>query len=225
MSESTFDWRRLEAPQPAASARPAPNAPTRRAVAGAAVAISAAILVAGLYLASTAPDPSVVIDASAGTVGADNQGGGIASGTVVVDVSGAVARPGVVTLPVGSRVGDAIAAAGGFGPGVDVRAAASLNLAALLIDGGQVVVPARGGGTTSDGGAPAGGSGGGARIDLNRATQAQLEDLPGIGPVTATKIIAAREEAAFTSVEDLRTRKLVGPSTYEQIRDLVGVGS
>jgi len=225
MPETTFDWRRLDAPpQPPPPAGPTPATPSRRALAGAAIGVVLAVLAAGAYLAATAPDPSVVIDEAATSTGDPVEGA--TGGRVVVDVSGAVARPGLVTLPAGSRVGDAIAAAGGFGPGVDVRAAASLNLAAPLADGAQVVVPERGAGATSgtsaatvDAQTPGNGP-----LDLNTASEAELEALPGIGPVTAAKIVAARGEAAFTSVDDLRARKLVGPTTFERIRDLVRVG-
>ena len=225
MPETTFDWRRLDAPpQPSPSAGPTPAVPSRRAMAGATIGIALAVLAAGAYLAATAPDPSVVIEAAATSTG--DPVDGPTGGQVVVDVSGAVGRPGVVTLPAGSRVGDAIAAAGGFGPGVDVRAATSLNLAAPLADGAQVVVPERGAGATSGAGTTTldAQTGGSRPLDLNTASEAELETLPGIGPVTAAKIVAARGEAAFTSVDDLRTRKLVGPTTYERIRDLVRVG-
>jgi competence protein ComEA len=156
-----------------------------------------------------------------------------ARGVLVVDVQGAVARPGVIHLPTGSRVGDAIAAAGGFGPRVAAdRVGRELNLAALLRDGDQVVVPSR-----DDGGAAAGSGGGGSGgssgpsgtqagsgpIDLNRATASELDALPGIGPVTANKIIAAREERPFASVDDLRSRKVLGAATFDKIKDLVVV--
>jgi competence protein ComEA len=143
---------------------------------------------------------------------------------LVVDVSGAVARPGVRRLPAGSRVADAIAAAGGFAPSVDAAAASStLNLAAPLQDGAKIVVPQRGR-SAQPAGAPAASAKAG-RVDLNSATQAQLEELPGIGPVTAKKIVDSRAEAAFRSIDELTTRKIVGPSTFEKIRELVSVGA
>ena len=173
-------------------------------------------------------------------------GAGALTGTVeavVVEIAGAVQKPGVFQLPVGSRVGDLIEAAGGYGPRLDAgRAGRELNLAARLTDGDRVTVPSRddiasstsgtggaGGGTgggsagsaggSSSGGAPAAGT----PIDLNHATSAELEALPGIGPVTAGKIITSREEQAFTSVDDLRTRKLVGAKTFDKLKDLVSV--
>jgi competence protein ComEA len=148
---------------------------------------------------------------------------------LVVDVSGAVANPGLYRLAPGSRVGDAVEAAGGYGPRVDVaRVAADLNLAATLSDGDRVHVPSRDDPVDSSGGG-AGGSGGrggdaSGLVDLNAASQSELEALPGIGPVTATKIIAAREEAPFRSIDELRERGLVGEKTFDSLKALVTVG-
>lgn len=139
-----------------------------------------------------------------------------------VHVAGAVAKPGVVTVPEGSIVQDAIAAAGGLAPKAD---AGDLNLAGPLTDGTQIVI-----GTT---GAPRGDVVGGAPstadnkdglLNLNQATQAQLEELPGIGPVTAQAIIAWREEhGGFTSVADLRQVSGIGPKTFTKLEPLVTV--
>ncbi len=148
---------------------------------------------------------------------------------IVVDVEGAVNRPGVHRLAAGSRVGDAIATAGGYSPQVDIElAAASLNLAAQLTDGAKIHVPTRGDsaaawavpqqpGSVGPGGPPG-------LINVNSAGTDQLDTLPGIGPVTAAKIIAAREQAPFASVDELLSREVVGASTFEKIRALITVG-
>ncbi len=138
---------------------------------------------------------------------------------IVIDVAGAVARPGLHRLHAGDRVGDAIEAAGGFAPRVDLAATSqSLNLAQPLEDGTKVLVPELGV-DRPEVAADAGSADG--LIDLNHADQAELESLPGIGPVTAGKIMAARAESPFTSVRDLRTRGLVGESVFGDIEQLV----
>jgi competence protein ComEA len=147
---------------------------------------------------------------------------------LVVDVEGAVAQPGVHRLAPGSRVGDAIARAGGYSAQVDLDAASAvLNLAAPLTDGAKIHVPARGAaalGNATAGRAPDPSShGGSALIDVNVAAVDELDTLPGIGPVTAGKIIAAREQARFATVDELLSRGVVGASTFEKIRALVTV--
>jgi competence protein ComEA len=135
----------------------------------------------------------------------------------------------VIQLAAGSRVADAIGAAGGYGPRVDAeRAGRELNLAAELHDGDRIVVPSRDDPAPRTG-AQASGSGGGSDgtagglVDLNTATATELDALPGVGPVTAQKIIDARAEKPFATVDELRDRKVVGASTFEKLRDLVTV--
>jgi competence protein ComEA len=241
MDESAAPWRALEDPAPGnadramapdASARSRPPIWVLATLSGAAILILLAFWLAasssrGMVAVEGA---SSAIDGAAGDRASSPEPGstGAAGKQLVIDVQGAVVRPGVIHLAAGSRVGDAIAAAGGFGPRVAAeRVGRELNLAALLRDGDQILVPSR-----DDSAIPAGAGGGGGSagaspetgpIDLNRATATELDALPGIGPVTANKIIAARDERPFASVDELRSRKVVGAATFEKIKDLVVV--
>jgi competence protein ComEA len=153
------------------------------------------------------------------------------STTVVVDVQGAVAEPGVRELPAGSRIADAIDAAGGYAVDADLAAAASaINLAEPLVDGGQVRVPRIGESVAAapgPSGAPAGGSGtsaAGGLVNLNTATPEELEALPGIGPVTVQKIVAARQERPFASLDDAVQRGVINRGQLEDIQGIATAG-
>lgn len=143
---------------------------------------------------------------------------------VVVDVAGKVRRPGVVRLPLGSRVADALRAAGGVRAGVDIGL---LNLARPLADGEQVVVGL--GPVGVEPGAPGAGSGvagsaAGAVVDLNAATLADLDVLPGVGPVLAQRILDWRAaHGPFTSVDQLREVSGIGDRKFEDLRSRVRV--
>jgi competence protein ComEA len=151
----------------------------------------------------------------------------VVTADLVIDVQGAVKRPGVVLLPPGARVADALSAAGGYSRQADLNAAAAgLNLAALLTDGAQVYVPiigaptAGGGGGTGGGGTTSGG-GGSTVVNVNTATPEELEALPGIGPVTVQKIVAARAQQPFATVDEMVEREVIDRGQLEDIRDLV----
>lgn len=145
---------------------------------------------------------------------------------IVVHVAGAVAQPGVYSLAPGSRVEDAIQAAGGLLPEAN---GAALNLAAFVQDGERVVAPTLPPAITP--GAPAVRSGtaeplpeAGQLININTASKAELESLPGIGPVTAQQIIAYREaNGPFAQIEDIMDVPGIGEKTFEQIKDLITV--
>jgi competence protein ComEA len=252
MDPAMPDWRAFGQPATTAAA-PQPEVPPRASALDAlrrlprstqiALGIALAIALGGLGLAVFTPTGGdVAIDdgslagmpAGAATSLVDAPAFATMAATappamLVVDVAGAVARPGLLRLPAGSRVGDAVAAAGGYAPTADLDAAArDLNLAAPLADGAKVLVPTLGTPpTTASSGAPAAGGGAGSaaggRLDLNTADQAALEDLPGIGPVTAGRILESRAEAPFAAVDELRGRGLVGESTFTKLRDLVTV--
>jgi competence protein ComEA len=137
---------------------------------------------------------------------------------IVVDVVGAVREPGLYHLPDGARVADAVAQAGGLSRRADRRA---VNLAARVADGQQVVVAARGspGAATASASSPAAP---GAPVSLSAATVEQLDTLPGIGPVTAEKIVAFRQEhGPFASVEGLDAIPGIGPARLEELKGLV----
>jgi competence protein ComEA len=135
-----------------------------------------------------------------------------AAGSVVVDVAGKVRRPGVATLPAGSRVVDAIRQAGGARPGVDLS---SLNLARVLVDGEQILVgvaPAPG--VAASASSQPGASSDGALVNLNTATLEQLDSLPGVGPVTAQKILDWRTaHGSFTAIDELLEVDGIGEKT------------
>jgi competence protein ComEA len=140
---------------------------------------------------------------------------------VAVHVAGHVRHPGLVRLPAGSRVEDAIRAAGGAAPGADLDA---INLARKLTDGEQVLVPGPGdpapppaAGATAPG-IPT------APLDLNTATVEQLDTLPGVGEVTAGRIVAYRTAHPFTAVDELLEVPGIGQRRFEQLKDLVTVG-
>src|SRR5580765_605427 len=144
---------------------------------------------------------------------------GLPSSRVVVDVIGAVRRPGLYRLAHGSRIADAVTRAGGATSKADL---AQINLAAPLADGEQVVVPRRGTGVASTGGGSAPAGGPSAPVQLSTATLEQLDSLPGVGPVTAQKILDYRQKhGAFQSVDELDAVPGIGPKRLEQLHELV----
>ncbi|MGW4775773.1 helix-hairpin-helix domain-containing protein [Streptomyces filamentosus] len=177
--------------------------------------------------------PESALSSGAGSGGGVGRGagenpvGGKVPAEVVVDVGGKVRSPGVLTLPAGSRVADALRAAGGARPGADLT---GLNRARVLFDGEQVLVgvpgvpgvpgapvPSPGGGP----GAVPGGSGG-VPLSLNAATVEQFDGLPGVGPVLARRLVEHRaEHGGFRAVEELREVDGIGERRFADLRPLV----
>ena len=216
-------WRELEPSREGSGEEP----PGRSRPSALLLILAAAVLVVGsiavVAMVELQPGRQVQVvsgpNASVGTAGAGSHS------LVVVQVAGAVVRPGVYSLATGSRVGDAIQAAGGYSPDVDPRAAeTTLNLAAKLTDAESIVVPRSGQTASASTGTGAGNATAqSGPLNLNTATSAQLDALPGIGPATAAKIIASREQLPFTSVSDLTSRKLVSATVLAKFRDQVTV--
>lgn len=187
-----------------------------RTVAAVAVVMVAAVGFAVQQYWSGRPQPvtapAVVAPASAPAVPV-GPGPGAAGSRIVVDVSGKVRDPGVRRLPSGSRVEDALTAAGGVRPGTDTT---GLNLARVLVDGEQVLV-----GATAQP-APGGGGPGPGPLSLATATVEQLDGLPGVGPVLARHIVDFRTaRGGFRAVEDLRQVDGIGERRFADLRGLV----
>ncbi|MDR7437902.1 MAG: ComEA family DNA-binding protein [Armatimonadota bacterium] len=163
-------------------------------------ALAAALVAAGALAAVRRPAPPVRLIEPA------------PADAVVVQVDGEVVRPGLYRLAAGSRVADAVQAAGGMLPGADTQA---LNLARLLRDGDRVTVPPR---------ASLGPTGPGAPVNINTADAARLETLPGIGPILARRIVEYRNRhGPFQRLEDLLQVQGIGPRLLERLRPLVTV--
>lgn len=176
---------------------------------------------------ATLPPPrsAVPTAASRGTPAPVHPAGTTGTVRLVVDVAGKVQHPGIVELPAGSRVVDALAAAGGARPGV---ALTSLNLARPLVDGEQIVVgidvPFAGVAPPVSSGSATTSTGSMAAVNLNTATAEQLDTLPGVGPVTAQAILAWRaDNGAFTSVDELLEVSGIGDATLADLRPYVYV--
>lgn len=207
---------------------PGPFDPGRRGVRSLAVVAVLVVLGAGFWAWRSRPRvepvPTPSVPAEAPLAEASGHPPSSAATELVVAVAGKVRRPGLVRLPAGARVADAIEAAGGVQPGVDV---ALLNPARKLTDGELIAVgitppPVVAAPGVSGGGAPGAAPGG--KVNLNTATVAQLDTLPGVGPVLAERIIAHRDrQGGFRSVGDLRQIEGIGDARYEQLKDLVTV--
>ena len=195
--------------------------------------------ITGLAVASTRSSPENADPSQSTTPGATStvlqqESAAQPTAQLVVSVTGLVAHPGLVTLPAGARVADALTAAGGASSDADLT---GINLAARLSDGDSVVVGSSNGapGVTSEvassGQGPnlsatagAGGAAGAEIINLNTADEAGLDTLPGVGPVMAQNILAWREtNGSFTNIEQLQEISGIGPSRYAQIAPLVTV--
>jgi competence protein ComEA len=179
-------------------------------------AVAVALLLIGARAIRSEGGAEASFAASTGSSSSSSSGGSFTlsgqAGDLVVDVTGAVARPGVYRLPAGSRVDDAVQRAGGAGPRAELEA---VNLAARLADGQQVVVPERtpGGAASATAGSEEG------PIDLGTATAEELDTIDGIGPVTAGEIVEFRERhGGLSSVDQLDQISGIGPATMEALR-------
>jgi competence protein ComEA len=194
----------------------------RRIDTGIVLAVVAVLVAGGLLVAGRRPAAAIAPPAPAPRGLPSPIASPSASTQVLVHVAGAVARPGLYALPAGARVADAVEAAGGASRRADLGL---LNLAEPLVDGAKVEVLERGAqplpatAPAGPGSSPATAP---APVSLNRADQAALESIPGVGPVTAAAILAYRAEAGpFTSIEQLMDVSGIGPATLDALRPYV----
>ncbi|MCP2327187.1 competence protein ComEA [Hamadaea flava] len=181
-----------------------PGRPGLKAIAAIAAVV---VLAAAAYAWFSRPHAEPVAPAPASSASAPTTG-------LIVAVSGKVKFPGLVRLPAGARVADAIEAAGGVLPGTDLS---TVNLARKVADGELITVGAPAN-TTASGTAADG------KVNLNTATAAQLDALPGVGPVLAERIVAYRDrKGGFRNVGELRQVEGIGDAKFEQLKDLVTV--
>jgi competence protein ComEA len=224
----------------ASSARESPSAALRSALSGRfdletpgarallVVGVVAALVAVGfLWLSRPRPQPVPAADVRPSLAAAPPAPSTTASATVVVHVAGKVRHPGVVTLPAGARVTDAIKAAGGPRPGAHLG---ELNLARHVVDGEQILVGVGGQQPAPAVPAAPGGASGsaatapGAQLDLNAATVEQFDQLPGVGPVLAQRLVEYRtQHGGFRSVDELQDVSGIGDKKYAELKDLVRV--
>lgn len=164
----------------------------------------------GLFLTNKTASDDIVFEANSAQQNPSE------AKTIFIDIEGAVVKPGLYKLPQDSRIQDSLVAAGGLAALADREyIAKNLNLATKLTDGAKIYIPfvgevlRLGSGLNSS-----------SQVNINNSSQSQLEDLPGIGPVTAEKIIAGRP---YGSVDELLTKKIVGSKVFDQIKDKISV--
>lgn len=193
-------------------------APTRTALTVAAVGLVAALVVVALAWSHRPVAVSAPLSASSSRSPGASEWAASPAAALTVDVEGRVRKPGLISVAAGSRVADALRLAGGVLPGTNL---AGLNLARKVVDGEQILVGATAASlpTTSTSGASPGGL-----VNLNLATLADLDGLPGVGPVTAQRILDWRTaHGQFASVDQLREIQGIGEKTFARLKALVTV--
>jgi competence protein ComEA len=198
---------------------------SRGELAGLIVVVVVTLVGAGLWYARSLPRPVDIVAPPGGASPAVAARPSVAASpspvAIIVDVAGWVRDPGVYEFASGDRVIDALKRAGGARRGADLT---SLNLAALLVDGTQIVVPRPGAAMPGGAGSTGSSTGSTALINVNTASETELETLPEVGPVTAAAIVEYRtQNGPFATVDDLIDVSGIGPATLEQVRPFVTV--